>query len=45
MGGKICWCHGSNNSRGVAILVKPGFDYEIILEYEDDSGRFLMVNR
>jgi exonuclease III len=42
-GGKIIWAHGASNSRGVAILVKPGFDFEVLSEFKDDSGRLLIV--
>ena len=42
-GGKAIWAHGASNSRGVAILIKPGCDFEILSEHRDDSGRFLLV--
>ena len=41
--GQAFWSHGSTHSRGVAILIKKGFDFEqkhIIL---DPNGRYILI--
>ncbi len=42
-GGEILFSHGSNHARGVAILIKPGFDVEIKTVTRDNTGRMLLV--
>jgi len=39
MGAEILFSHGSTNARGVAVLVKNGFDIDIMLSQTDSSGR------
>ena len=36
-------CHGSSNSRGVAILFKNGIDCTINHKIEDPEGRYLIL--
>ena len=33
-GGKIIFCNGTNHARGVAILIKPGFDAKVVDSYK-----------
>lgn len=42
-GSKVILAYGASNSRGVAILIKAGCDFEILSEHRDDSGRLLLV--
>ena len=37
-GSQIITCHGSSNARGVAILIKSGFDYTIHQKILDPLG-------
>lgn len=39
-GGEILWSHGVSNSRGVAILVKPGLN---IIIQDTSNGRLLII--
>ena len=41
-GGKCIFSHGSNHSRGVAILFKRGLDFIITREKCDPQGRYIM---
>jgi len=41
-GVEILFSHGSTNARGVAVLVKNGFDIDIMLSQTDSSGRLLL---
>lgn len=43
-GGTILFSHGTSRARGVAILIKPGFDISIIDLYQDSVGRFVIVD-
>ena len=42
-GGKIFYNHGESDSKGVAILISPGLDVNIVPEFKDDDGRILGV--
>ena len=42
-GGKMLFSHGANNARGVIILVRNGFDYNVDTVKIDSQGRFLLV--
>ena len=42
-GAEIITCHGSSNSRGVAILFKNGFDCTIHQRILDPLGRYLIL--
>lgn len=42
-GGKIIASNGTNHARGVAVLIKPDLDAEIINIIKDDIGRMLLV--
>ena len=42
-GGPIHFSHGTNNSRGCLILIKPGLDLEIITIKKDYGGRFVIA--
>ncbi len=42
-GGKILFSNGTNHSRGVAILIRPGLDIEIIDTHKDEIGRVLLL--
>lgn len=42
-GGHIVFCHRDSNSRGVAILVRRGSEYEIEVLKVDEDGRYLIV--
>lgn len=42
-GGQILFSNGSNHARGVAILVKPGFDAQIMKVTKDNIGRMILV--
>ena len=41
-GVEILFSHGSTNARGVAVLIKNGFDIDIILSQTDLSGRLFL---
>ena len=42
-GAQIITCHGSSNARGVAILIKNGFDCTIHQKILDPLGRFIIL--
>ncbi len=42
-GGKILFSHGSNNSRGVAIIFRNGSNIDVKTVINDDEGRILIV--
>ena len=44
-GGKVLFCNGSSQSRGVAILIPEhlGLDLNIVKETKDEDGRILMI--
>ena len=42
-GNKIEWLHGTNKSRGLAILLKNNLNYDLIKTYQDPHGRFLFL--
>ena len=42
-GNKIEWLHGTNKSRGLAILLKNNLNYNLIKTYQDPHGRFLFL--
>ena len=41
--GPCFFAHGSKHSRGVAILIRKGFDFETIDVVVDPNGRFIIV--
>ena len=41
-GAEILFSHGSANTRGVAVLLKNGFDIDVMLTKTDLSGRLLL---
>ena len=43
MGAEIITSHGSPNARGVAILIKAGFDCSIHQQILDPMGRYIIV--
>jgi len=42
-GAEILFSHGSTNARGVAVLIKKGFDIDVMLTQTDSSGRLLLL--
>ena len=40
----ILFSHGTSNSTGVAILFSNNLDFKIMKEYNDDDGRFIIVD-
>ena len=42
-GAEIITSHGSSNARGVAILIKAGFDCSIHQQILDSMGRYIIV--
>lgn len=42
-GGKIYFSHGTSNSRGVAILIKKNFPYQITNAIGDNDGRIVAI--
>ena len=42
-GGSMFFSHGSNNSRGVGILVRSGFDINVDVVKRDGQGRLLVI--
>ena len=42
-GGKVLFSNGTNNARGVAILIKPKLDLEIVDTYSDNMGRIFLL--
>lgn len=43
-GGQILFSHGTNKSRGVAILFKPTFSYKILKVILDNNGRYIVAS-
>ena len=43
-GGNILFSHGTNTSKGVAILIKPNIDCKINNVVCDPNGRYIFVN-
>ena len=41
--GEIYFAHGSIHSRGVAILIRKGFDFELKSLRSDEEGRYLIL--
>jgi len=41
-GAEILFSHGGTNARGVAVLIKNGFDIDIMLSQTESSGRLLL---
>ncbi len=40
----ICiFSHGTNHSKGVMILLKPGFDMDIKCQFVDELGRYIVI--
>ena len=42
-GGEIFFSHGKSNARGVCIMFRKGYDFEIIKQVSDTSGRFILL--
>ena len=42
-GGQTFWSHGSKHSRGVGILIKRGFDFEMLKTELDPEGRYILM--
>ena len=42
-GGTIVYANGSNHSKGVMIMLKPGLDYKIQRQKCDTNGRFIFL--
>ena len=42
-GGKTFWSHGSKHSRGVSVLIRRGFDLDVIDIIVDANGRYLIL--
>lgn len=42
-GGKIFFSNGTNHARGVAVLIKPGFDVDVLDVTNDINGRMLLL--
>ena len=42
-GNKIEWLHETNESRGLAILLKNNLNYDLIKTYQDPHGSFLYL--
>ena len=42
-GGKVFMSHGSNLSKGTAILIKPSLSYDVKDVILDDNGRFVIL--
>ena len=43
LGIKIKWLLGTNKSRGLTILLKNNFNYDLLKTYQDPHGRFLLL--
>nr|CAB3264531.1 pol-like protein [Phallusia mammillata] len=43
-GGEIVWAHGTNRSKGVAILFSKNLTYSVIEQAADPNGRFLITS-
>ncbi len=42
-GVQIVFCHGTSNSRGIAIHFPPTLDYNILEKHSDNDGWFLLL--
>lgn len=42
-GGQVFYSHGTPHSRGVMVLIRPGFDAKITNVERDNIGRFMLV--
>ena len=42
-GGKCLFSHGTKHGKGTMILLKRGFDIEIVSSVSDNSGRYIIV--
>ena len=42
-GGQVFYSHGSNHSKGVLILLKPGLNFKLDQVVKDDDGRFVLL--
>ena len=42
-GAEILFSHGHTNARGVAVLIKKGFDIDIWLTQTDSIGRLILL--
>ena len=42
--GEALWSKGTNRSKGVAILFKPGLDVKITNDLKDENVRFIWVD-
>ena len=42
--GEVFFCHGTNSSRGVAILFPPGMDIKVSHSLNDSQGRYLLLD-
>ena len=42
-GGHIWWSHGSNDARGVAIMVKRNTEINVLNFRKDDQGRIIII--
>jgi len=41
--GDTSFSHGSEHSKGVMLLFKEKFDYEVTIQQEDEQGRFIIL--
>ena len=42
--GEIIFAHGTNNSKGVAILLPKNTDYEVKSVVTDENGRYILLD-
>jgi exonuclease III len=42
-GGQVYFCHGTNDARGVCILMKNNVDFDLTNIQTDKEGRFLQI--
>ena len=42
--GKAFWSLGTNMSKGVVFLIKPGLDLDIVKEEKDNEGRYIHID-
>ena len=43
-GGEVIFAHGTNHSKGVMVLFRPGFDVVYKEKYIDKQGRYIIIN-
>ena len=43
-GGEVVFCHGTNHSKGVMVLIKPNLDITVSEVWVDEHGRFILLN-